>query len=212
MMNSWKLIEKEGVTTMETLLLLITLIFEIAFAIYCMVTKQNHKKMKNWLRIFLFTAFVILTLSSVIVWNFRWLVLTILLFILAIKGAISLILNKTNSQKYKTSSIVWKTIITVLVLVFAFTPAIVFPQHKLPKVTGTYQVATANYTYIDKNRIEEFTDKEDNRFVNVEFWYPQNADESYPLLVFSHGASGIKTSNTDLVRFMRIYNSNKLVQ
>lgn len=181
---------------METLLLLITLILEITFAVYCMVTKQNHKKLKNWMRIFLFTAFVMLILSSVIVWNIRWVMLTISLFILAVKGAIFLIFNKTNNQKYKTSSIVWKTIITVLVLVFAFTPAIIFPQHKSPKVTGTYQVATATYTYIDKNRIEEFTDKGDNRFVNVEFWYPKNTDGSYPLLVFSHGASGIKTSNT----------------
>jgi len=29
---------------MGTLLLLITLICEIAFAIYCVITKQNHKK------------------------------------------------------------------------------------------------------------------------------------------------------------------------
>ena len=36
---------------MGILLLLIALIFEIAFAIYCMVTKQNHKKIKNWMRI-----------------------------------------------------------------------------------------------------------------------------------------------------------------
>lgn len=29
----------------------------------------------------------------------------------------------------------------------------------------------------------------------MEFWYPKNADGTYPLLVFSHGAYGIKTSN-----------------
>ena len=44
--------------------------------------------------------------------------------------------------------------------------------------------------------MEEFTDKGRNRFVNVEFWYPKKADEKYPLLVFSHGAYGIKASNT----------------
>jgi predicted dienelactone hydrolase len=81
-------------------------------------------------------------------------------------------------------------------LVFALVPALVFPQHKSPQVTGPYEVATATYTYIDKNRIEEFTDTGKNRFVNVAFWYPQNADRTYPLLVFSHGANGIKGSNT----------------
>lgn len=178
---------------MATLLLLIALIFEIAFAIYSIVTKENHKKLKNWIQIGMFAVFVILTLSSVIVWSFRWVMLAVLLFILALKSTVSLIRKKT--PHYKTSSVVWKSIFILFALVFTAAPAIVFPQHKAPKVTGNYDVATATYTYVDKNRIEEFTDNGDNRFVNVEFWYPENADGSYPLLVFSHGASGIKTSN-----------------
>ncbi|MEH7445132.1 alpha/beta hydrolase [Bacillus sp. JJ1122] len=178
---------------MATLLLLIALIFEIAFAIYSIVTKENHKKLKNWIRIGMFAVFVILTLSSVIVWSFRWLMLAVLLFILALKSTVSLIRKKT--PHYKNSSVVWKSIFILFALVFTAAPAIVFPQHKAPKVTGDYDVATATYTYVDKNRIEKFTDNGDNRFVTVEFWYPENADGSYPLLVFSHGASGIKTSN-----------------
>ncbi|WP_237728489.1 alpha/beta hydrolase family protein [Paenibacillus sp. OSY-SE] len=87
-----------------------------------------------------------------------------------------------------------------LLLVLVFVPALVFPQHKLPKVTGQYEVATATYTYIDKNRIEEFADTGKNRFVNVQYWYPENSDGTYPLLVFSHGASGIKTSNASTFR------------
>jgi dienelactone hydrolase len=181
---------------MGILILLIALIFEIAFTIYCIVTKEIHNKVKNWIRIAIFIAFVFLTLSPVIEWSFRWGMLAILLFILALKGTVSLIRNKTNNPNYKTSTMVWKSIIMIFALVFALAPAIVFPQHKSPKVTGDYKVATATYTYVDKNRIEEFTDKGDNRFVNVEFWYPKNADGKYPLLVFSHGASGIKTSNT----------------
>ncbi|QCJ44988.1 alpha/beta hydrolase [Bacillus sp. S3] len=181
---------------MGTLLLLIALTFEIAFAIYCMVTKQNHKKIKNWMRIAVFCAFIILTLSSVIVWSLRWVLPAILLLILAVTGTVSLIRNKTNTKQYKTSKLVWKSIIMLLAFVFALVPAIVFPQHPSPKVTGEYEVATATYTYVDKNRKEEFTDNGDNRFVNVEFWYPKNADEKYPLLVFSHGAYGIKASNT----------------
>lgn len=181
---------------MGTLLLLIALIFEISFAIYCIVTKENHNKVKNLIRINIFIAFIIFIISPVIVWSFRWVMLAILLFILAVKGTISLIRNRTNTQIYKTSKIMWKSIMMMVALVFALAPAIVFPQHQLPKVTGDYQVSTATYTYVDKNRIEEFTNTGDNRFVNVEFWYPENAKGTYPLLVFSHGASGIKTSNT----------------
>ncbi|KMY55876.1 acetylhydrolase [Bacillus sp. FJAT-27231] len=181
---------------MGTLLLLIVLLFEIGFAIYCMATKQNHKKLKNWIRIAVFAIFILLTLSSVIVWSFRWVMLAVLLFLLALNGTVSLVRNKTNIQTYKTSSIVWKSIVMTAVFVFALAPAIVFPQHPSPKVTGKYDVATASYTYTDKNRIDEFSDKKQNRFVNVEFWYPKNANGTYPLLVFSHGAYGIKASNT----------------
>ncbi|WP_176528364.1 hypothetical protein [Bacillus thuringiensis] len=104
---------------MGTLLLLIALTFEIAFAIYCIVTKQNHDKIKNWIRIFVFIAFVILTLSSVIVWSFHWITLTILLFILAVKGTFSLIRNQKNLKKYKTFKIVLKSIMMILATIFA---------------------------------------------------------------------------------------------
>jgi len=181
---------------MGTLLLLMAFIFEIAFATYCIATKQNHKKLKNWIRIAVFTVFAILTVSSVIVWSFCWVMLAILLFLLAVKGTVSLILKKTNIKQYKTSNIVWKSIIMILIFVFVLSPVIIFPQHPSPKVTGEFEVATATDTYIDKNRIEKFSDKGDNRIVNVEFWYPKNANGTYPLLVFSHGAYGIKTSNS----------------
>lgn len=194
MMNLEKFIGK-GVTKMGILLLFIILIFEIASAVYCIVTKQNHRKIKNYIRISTFITFVILTLSSVIVWGLQWVMLGTLLLLLALKATVSLIRNKEN-KKYKTSKIVWKSIVMIVVTVFVLAPAIVFPQYKSPKVTGEYKVATATYTYTDKNRMEEFTDKEQYRFVNAGFWYPKNGNGTYPLLVFSHGAYGIKDSNS----------------
>ena len=85
--------------------------------------------------------------------------LAILLFLLAVKGTVSLILKKTNIKQYKTSNIVWKSIMMILIFVFVLSPVIIFPQYQLPKVTGEYEVATATDTYIDRNRIEEFSDK-----------------------------------------------------
>ena len=180
---------------MGILLLLMAVIFEIAFAIYCIATKQNHNKIKNWIRIAVFIVFVLLTVSSVLVWNFSWVMLAILLFLLALNGTVTLILKKTNNKPYKTSSIVWKSIMMILTFVFVFSPVIIFPQYPSPKVTGEYEVATATETFYDEERIEEFADTKQNRFVNVEFWYPKKADGTYPLLVFSHGAYGIKESN-----------------
>jgi len=180
---------------MGILLLLMALIFEIAFAIYCIATKQNHNKIKNWIRIAVFIVFVLLIVSSVIVWSFSWVMLAILLFLLALNGTVTLILKKTNNKPYKTSSIVWKSIMMIMTFVFVLSPVIIFPQYPSPKVTGEYEVATATETFYDEDRIEEFVDTEQNRFVNVEFWYPKKTDGTYPLLVFSHGAYGIKESN-----------------
>ena len=185
---------------MGILLLMIVLLFEVSFAIYCIATKQHHEKIKSWFRIAIFLAFVMLTRTSVIMWSFRWVLIAILLFLLAATGAISLIRNKATQRKYLTSHLVWKSIFMIVTLALALTPAIVFPQHKFPKITGQYEVSTASYTYIDQNRIEKFADKGGNRFVNVEFWYPENAKGKYPFLVFSHGAYGIKTSNSSTLK------------
>ncbi|OCA84082.1 acetylhydrolase [Bacillus sp. FJAT-27225] len=180
---------------MGNLLLVVVLVFEIGFAIYCMATKQTHKKLKNLVRISAFILFVILTLTPAIEWSLRWVLFAALLFAFALKATISLIRNKPT-RNYKPSAIVVKSIGVVMTFVFALAPAVIFPEHRAPKITGDYEIATASYTYTDKNRIEEFSSKGENRFVNVEFWYPKQSEETYPLLVFSHGATGVKSSNT----------------
>lgn len=153
-------------------------------------------KLKSWIRITLFIVFVILTLSPVIDWSFSWVLLAALLFIFALKGSIDLIRKKAKPRTLKRSFRVLKISITAVALLIALIPPILFPQYRAPEVTGEYEVRTAVYTYTDPNRIEEFTDTGENRFVNVEFWYPGNAEGNYPLVVFSHGAYGVRESNT----------------
>lgn len=156
---------------------------------------HSRDKLKSWIRITLFIVFVILTLSPVIDWSFSWVLLAALLFMFALKGTVDLIRSKAKPRKPKRSSRVWKIIITAVALLIALIPPILFPQYRAPEVTGEYEVRTAAYTYTDPNRIEEFTDTGENRFVNVEFWYPGNAGGAYPMVVFSHGAFGIRESN-----------------
>ncbi|CQR52454.1 alpha/beta hydrolase family protein [Paenibacillus riograndensis] len=181
---------------MEILILVVTLVFELAIAVYSIVTKQSRNKIKSWARITMFVGFMMLILGKVVVWEYTWGLFAGLLFILAFKEMIALLRKQTHTPRYKAFSAVWKSLFLSLTVVVTLVPVLLFPQHRLPQVTGPYPVATATYTYTDKNRIEEFTDQDDKRFVNVEFWYPEQADGTYPLLVFSHGAFGIKTSNT----------------
>ncbi|CAH1207535.1 hypothetical protein PAECIP111890_03047 [Paenibacillus sp. JJ-223] len=178
------------------LILVVTLVFELAIAVYSMVTKQSHHKIKSWTRIAMFIGFIMLSLGNVVVWEYTWGLFAGLLFLLAFKEMVALLRKQTHSPRYKTFSTVWKFLLLALTVVVTLVPVLLFPQHRLPQVTGPYAVATATYSYVDKNRIEEFSDQGEHRAVNVEFWYPEQADGTYPLLVFSHGAFGIKTSNT----------------
>ena len=181
---------------MGTIILIVALVIEAAFATYCIITKSNQKKVRSFARIGAFAAFVTLTLVSVIQWSFRWYGLAALLLVWAALGAWTLIRNKEEKKEYKTSHIVFKAIAMLLLVVIAVTPTLLLPQYKLPKMTGTYEVATVNYTYTDKSRIETFTHTGENRKVNVEFWYPKDSGGTYPLVVFDHGSFGVKASNT----------------
>ncbi|MEQ7052104.1 alpha/beta hydrolase [Paenibacillaceae sp. P-4] len=175
--------------------MIIAVVCEVAFAVFRICTKSYQKKIKAIIRIGAFAAFLIFTLASVIEWSFRWMGLGMLLFVWALLGVWTLIRSKEEHKEYKSSRVIRNAIAMLMLVIIAIIPALVFPQYHLLPVTGKYQVATATYTYVDKNRIEQFTDTGENRHVNVEFWYPEQADGTYPLLVFSPGAFGSKESN-----------------
>ena len=79
-------------------------------------------------------------------------------------------------------------------------PAIIFPQYKEPKASGSYDVATATYTYTDNIRVDPYSKDGQKRFVNVQFWYPKNTNEKGPLILFSHGSYGVRISNESTYR------------
>jgi dienelactone hydrolase len=180
---------------MGTIILIIAFIAEVAFATYCITTKSNQRKVRNFMRIGALAAFILLTLVSVIHWGFRWYGLAVLLFIWAALGVWGLIRKKAETSDYKTRPVIRRAIRTLLLVFLAIIPALIFPQNKLPPMTGKHPVATVNYTYTDKSRIETFTNTGENRKVNVEFWYPNDGGGPYPLVVFSHGTSSLKLSN-----------------
>jgi dienelactone hydrolase len=200
---------------MGTMILMIVLVIEAAFAAYCMITQSNQPKVKSYVRIGALAGFVLLTLVSVIQWGFRWYALAALLSVWAVLGAWTLIRNQAPKNGYKTRTIVLRAVGTLLLVCLALTPALIFPQHRPPRVTGEHAVATVNYTYTDKSRIENFTNTGENRVVNVEFWYPSDGGlpldggEKYPLVVFSPGSFGTKTSNTST--FMELASNGYVV-
>jgi dienelactone hydrolase len=181
---------------MGTIILIVAFVIEAAFAAYCILTKSNQNRIRSFVRIGAFAVFVIFTLASVIKWSFLWYGLAGLLLVWAALGALTLIRRQGKKQDYKAGRIVLKAIGMLLLVAIAVTPALIFPQYRLPKVTGKYAVATVDYTFTDASRIETFAKTGENRRVVVEFWYPKDTDGKYPLVVFSPGSLGMRTSNT----------------
>lgn len=194
---------------METILFGIALVVEAAFATYCIITKSNQRRVRNFVRIGALAAFVILALVAVIQWSWQWYGLAALLLVWAALGAWGLIGKQHTEKEFKSGPIVLKAIGAVLLIAVVMVPAFLFPQHKQPGLTGKYAVATANYTYTDRSRIETFTNTGEKRKVNVEFWYPQGTEGKFPLVVFSHGGLGTRTSNTST--FMELASNGYVV-
>lgn len=173
-------------------------VIEITFAAYSIITKSNQQSVRNFIRIIAFIGFVLLSTLSVIHWSFRYYTLASLLLILAIFGVIGLLKRKQDERVYQTGRIIKRTIGLIALFFIATLPSIIFPQYDAIKPTGKYLVETQTYTYTDTKRIETYMNLRENRKLNVGLWYPKNTKETYPLIVFSHGALGIKTSNETL--------------
>lgn len=177
---------------MGKLLLIIIVLFELVFAGVCVVKKTSYEREKSIMRIVAFILFAILCATPLVDWSFRWYALGILLLILALIGLIRICSRREFAKPLKNKKVIFGAISWSIIFFLVLVPALLFPQYKLPKTTGEYTVATVDYTYIDDSRRDETGA---NSYVNVSFWYPENTNDTYPLVVFDHGAYGVKDSN-----------------
>ena len=183
---------------MGIFIFLIAAVVEIAFGVFCFITKSNQPKLRNIIRIAELLGFVLLLVLKVVNWSFSYYAVAALLVLLAAMGPLNIIRNKEVNIRYKTKSIVLKAIGMMAIFFVVILPVIIFPQSQILEATGEYQVATEIYTYTDTNRVETFTDTGENRMLNVQLWYPENTEGRYPLVVFSHGGISDKSSNLSL--------------
>jgi dienelactone hydrolase len=181
---------------MTGIIFCILVVFEIAFATYCIYTASEHKRVRSYARLLELTIFLILCLLIILEWGMRWYLLGILLITLAIKGLYVLTLSKKEAKQVRKRRILLKTSGMVLLYAVVLIPAFLFPQYEAPQRTGGFDVTTAQYTYKSDTIKDYYTGG--NRQVNVGFWYPENAEGTYPLVVFSHGAFGIRDSNVSV--------------
>jgi dienelactone hydrolase len=147
-----------------------------------------------------FAVFVMLTTVSVVEWSPRWHAFAALLLTWALLGAIALLRKTDNGRTLRSGDAIRRSVLTLLVVLLALIPALIFPEYKPLEITGEYGVETVTYTYIDGSRIETYSNTGGPRKLTVQYWYPENAAGKHPLVVFSHGSFGVKSSNLSLYR------------
>lgn len=174
-------------------MLCIAWLTEILFLIWTFVSKQRQDKFKTGVRGagLALTTFLVIPLTQDGMGSYG-------LFALILLGQTTAGLVRIRRKKGRplkkgrqTAALLGNFLLYTVVLF----PAILFPQYDAPAVTGSHQVETAEYTWVDENRTESFTDTGEKRKITVKIWYPSE-EGKYPLAVFSHGAFGIIESNT----------------
>lgn len=178
---------------MTLIIFILLALFEIIFAVYCTITGFSHVRVRSCSRLIAVIIFIMLCLLKLVEWDLRWYLFGVLLLFFALKGLYALISKKSNTKQFRSRNTILKASAMILLFAFVLIPAFIFPQTKPLQPTGEYDVETAEFTYTSDTVTDYLTGGK--RQVNVGFWYPKNADTKYPLIIFSHGAFGIKDSN-----------------
>jgi len=183
---------------MGIVILLIVSVLELALMVYCLVAHARQEKARSILHTVIFALFSLLVTTSVIQWNIRWYGLAAVLFVWAALGIIRLFKQNGNDKDFQVRRVILQTVLALLLIFMATTPAWIFPQYELSEATGNYEVGTVQYTFVDDSRVEGYSYTGGFRKLNVECWHPEKVNKKFPLIVFSHGGLGTKTSNESL--------------
>jgi len=178
---------------MGIITLIILLAVETFFLVWRILSKNNHTPEKNIVSVCELALLGVFLLTGVFQWGFRYFLILIVLAIQAAIGAAALV--RKVDKPYKLSKSILCFIGNGFLYAFALFFAILCPQYAQPITTGSYGIAAAKYTWVDDKRIETFSNNGENRALTIEFWYPQDGNGKYPLVVFSHGAFGYSGSN-----------------
>lgn len=184
---------------MGTILFVIFAVMEIALVV---LTLAKQKEKKEWCRNRAITTAAELLIGTVAViaagnrWRLYGCIALILIRLIAALVSWH-IRNKKNVQgRKKTFGLIFGMLMSILLIGFSLMPAFVFTGYRGLKTSGGYEVAMTQGILTDSNRTEQYETDGSCREIPVHFYYPENADGSYPLVVFSHGSFGYYQSNT----------------
>lgn len=166
--------------------------------------RGKEKKKEVWLknRLFVRLAEIAAVLIALLLpFGQKWRFVPLLGF-LAVLGIIALLKRlgcrgKENGEK-KTGAAVFNCVFSIFFIGLLLIPAFLFTGYRGLPVSGGHPVAETSAILIDSSRTDAFEQDGSFREVPVHFYYPADAGEgeTFPLVVFSHGAFGYYQSNS----------------
>ncbi|WP_099469619.1 alpha/beta hydrolase family protein [Konateibacter massiliensis] len=170
-------------------------IVELGFMAVRIWKKKSFQKEKSVVNLSEFLIVSVLAAVKVLDFSFRWQALLLVLAIRSIWAVICLV-RRAQEKQYRTVKTIAVTVFQLFFIGAATVPAIIFPTYSGFSPTGSYEIETAVFTWEDESRVETFETDGSNRNVTVQFWYPKTeGEETFPLIIFSHGAFGYRQSN-----------------
>ncbi len=103
--------------------------------------------------------------------------------------------KKDDGMKKKGWSVV-NCVFSIILICTMLTPAFIFTNYNGLPVSGEYEVKEVSAILVDGSRSDPFEGEGTKREVPAHFYYPENAEGTFPLIIFSHGAFGYYQSNT----------------
>lgn len=143
--------------------------------------------------------FLAMLLAPGIDLGFRFKGLFIVLLLRCAVTMICFLIRRNRLQGNKRFfGMILSAVLGMILITASMLPSFIFSGYEGLPTTGEYEVATAKAILTDQSRTEEFETDGSSREVPIYFYYPQDAKgkETYPLVLFSHGAFGYYQSNT----------------
>lgn len=124
--------------------------------------------------------------------------LLVLLGCLVMVSAINAYRYREADDTYRSGRLLPGLVGTLLLYCLAAMPVVVFPGYDIITPAGAYGVATATHIFVDTERVDIYDPAGGSRQIKAEFWYPTGGEGPFPLVLFSHGSLGIRSSNVSL--------------
>lgn len=167
----------------------------------CLKGKEKQKWRKN--RMITRMIQIVIVISALVYpaaqkWRLVPILCCLIVLLLFAVSSVLIQRKKSGGEKTIGGTIISGICSTVLTGIF-LVPAFVFTGYSGLPVTGEYQVQETSAILVDRSRTDPFEQDGSFREVPVYIYYPETEEEvsdSFPLIVFSHGAFGYYQSNT----------------